>query len=355
MFRSLATRRERLVLAVSLGLASGCGARTELSSSGVDTSVSPSVPCTTGTFALRRANPALLFVIDRSRSMLQAAPNGNGRSRWRVLSDALANTLPPVDTSVEIGALLFPVRGAGQGTSCLVSGKPDLLPALNQVHALLTLLDDSSPAGSTPTADAIDVATTALLGVRAARSARALVLATDGAPDCNSALDPQKCTCVEGAMTCSAARCLDDERTVSRIRKAADAGVPTYVVGIQDPNVSQISVAALDAMALAGLKPQSGGAHSYYAASSESELQGALSRIRDEVGSCTYLTSSVPDAEGSISVSLNGVALEFDDSGRTGWSWVARKNGELLLAPDACAALQAGGASVEATLTCASP
>lgn len=156
-----------------------------------------------------------------------------------MLSDALANTLPPVDTSVEIGALLFPVRSAGQGTSCLVSGKP-------------------------------------------------------------------------------------------------------------------ISVAALDATALARLRPQSGGAHSYYAASSESELQAALSRIRHEVGSCTYLTSSVPDAEGTISVSLNGVALEFDDRRRTGWTWVDRRNGEILLAPGACAALQAGGARVEATLTCAS-
>ena len=351
----LVPRREHLALAFLLDSASGCGARTELSSPGLDANVSPTVPCTTGTFALRRANPALMFVIDRSRSMLEPAQNATGRSRWRVLSDALANTLPPVDGSVELGALVFPVQAASQGTSCLVAGKPDLLPALNQANALLSLLRDSSPAGSTPTADAIDVAATALLTVRAARSARALVLATDGAPDCNNALDPKTCTCVEGAMNCTPARCLDDQRTVSRIRKAADAGLPTYVIGIQDPNVSALSAAALDAMALAGQRPQPGGVHHYYAASSEGELQGALTRIRDEVGSCTYLTSSVPDAEGTISVNVNGVALAFDESRQTGWSWVARNNGEILLAPDACALLSSGNVDVEATLTCASP
>ena len=64
-------------------------------------------------------------------------------------------------------------------------------------------------------------------------------------------------------------------------------GLPaTYVIGIQDPNVSALSVAALDAMAEAGRRPQTGALHRFYAGTSESELRGALTRIRDEVGNC---------------------------------------------------------------------
>lgn len=345
-------RREYFALLLAGATAVACGSRTELSARDLDADVSPAVPCRAGTFTLRRANPALLFVIDRSRSMLQSMPNSNGRSRWRVLIDALASTLPPVDTSLEIGALIFPTRDGGESASCRVAGQPELLPALNHVEPLLTALRSSAPSGSTPTADAIAAAAASLRAIRAARTARALVLATDGAPDCNSDLDPLTCTCVEGARSCTAARCLDDERTLQRIQDAAALGLPTYVVGLQDPTVSAFSVAALDAMARAGGRPRLGGAHDYYAGSSEAELEAALTRIRDEVGSCTYLTSSVPDEEGTIAVHVNGVALGFDERGETGWRWVARNNGELLLAADACALLQRDDAHVEATLTC---
>lgn len=333
----------------------GCGARSELSVSGLTSDVSPSVPCKTGNFTLRRANPALMFVIDRSRSMLQTVSNAGGRTRWDVLRSALANTLPPVDASLEIGALVFPVRSASQSMGCLVPGMPDLLPALNHVAPLLSVLADSSPAGSTPTADAINVAASALRNVRAAKSARALVLATDGAPDCNAALNPNSCTCVEGAQNCTAARCLDDVRSVQRIREAAQADLPTYVIGIQDPQVNAVSAAALDAMADAGQRAQSGGEHRYYAATSEAELRSALAQIRDQVGSCTYLTSSVPDENGTILVTLDGNVLAFDPSGQSGWSWVERKNGEILLANDVCALAQNGASHVEAELTCAAP
>jgi hypothetical protein len=341
-----------LSAACALVNAAGCGARSELSASGVTDDVSPSVPCQTGTFALRRANPALMFVIDRSRSMLEPVANAGGRSRWRVLSSALSNTLPPVDAFLEIGALVFPIRDASQASGCMLAGAPDLLPALHHVQPLLNVLNTSSPAGSTPSAEAVSIAANALRNVRAAKSARALVLATDGAPDCNSALRPSTCTCVEGARSCTATRCLDDKRSVERISQAAAEGIPTYVIGIQDANVNPVSAAALDAMARAGQRPQPGGEHSYYAATSEAELRSALEQIRDQVGSCTYLTSSVPDEKGSISVTLNGSELVFDASGERGWNWAERKNGEIVLTNEACAIAQLGDARVEAQLTC---
>jgi len=344
-------RRSQRALAFGLFIAAGCGARSGLSALDLAPDNPPTLPCQNGVFRLQRANPALLLVIDRSRSMLEPMAS-SGVSRWGVLRSALRNTLPAADGSLEIGALLFPARGTND-MSCVVTSSPDLAPALNHVEPLLALLGSTSPGGATPTADAISSAARALNAVRAAKSARALLLATDGAPDCNSKLDPRSCTCLDGARSCTAIRCLDSERSVANIESAAKLGLPTYVIGLQDEESNANSV-VLDAMADAGGRAQVGATHHYYAATSESELSQALVKVRDQVGACTFLTSSVPNAKGSIVVSIDGIELPFDGTGQTGWNWIERENGELLFAPEACtAALNAQ--SVQATLACAEP
>jgi hypothetical protein len=275
---------------------------------------------------------------------------GTGQSRWSVLQTALARALPPVDAGMEIGALLFPSPGSGD-MSCSVSGGANLLPATNHVPALIALLSANPPSGSTPTADAIASAAQALRQFRAASTARALVLATDGAPDCNASLNPSSCACAAQTRNCTAVRCLDDTRTVARVSAAAEEGLPTYVIGIQDGSTSAFSN-VLDAMADAGLRPQQNQLHRYYAASSESELDSALVTIRDQVGACTYLTSSVPDTHGSIRVTLNGRDLALDASGASGWNWAAQENGELVLSATDCAEASQSGAIAAAELAC---
>lgn len=337
-----------LALWATAGLGQSCGARSGLDPGLLESTVSPTVPCKPGLFVLRKAKPTLLFVIDRSRSMLSNF-GGVGQSRWDVVRSALSRALPPVDDTIEIGALLFPAPGSS-GMSCTVSGAPNLAPSTGHVASLLALLTANPPGGSTPTADAIATAARSLRGIRAASTARALVLATDGAPDCNSALNPQTCTCAQGN-NCQANRCLDDTRTVARIAAAAAGGLPTYVIGIQDGATSPLA-AVLDAMADAGQRPQLGQSHRYYAVSSEAELGAALVTIRDQVGACTYLTSSVPDQRGTIRVTLNGMELPFDPSGETGWSWADRNNGELSLASAACGSASLSGAQLTAELAC---
>jgi hypothetical protein len=180
-----------------------------------------------------------------------------------------------------------------------------------------------------------------------------LVLATDGAPDCNDELDPATCTCVGQGASCQPTRCLDDARTVSRIAEAAATGIPTYVVGLQNGDGGSLAL-VLDAMADAGQRPLVNQAYRYYAASSAADLDAAFVAIRDQVGSCTYLTRSVPDAGGTISVRLDGRELELDPSGANGWTWADRDNGEIILAPATCTAAQAG-APLIAELACGPP
>lgn len=333
-----------------------CGSRTELDdldptyydtthdggdgSSDAGDASEASVGCTPGDIPLTAAEPEVMFVLDRSGSM--NTQFSGGQSRWQVLTTALAATLPTVDQSMEIGALIFP--SGTTNDNCSVPASPNLSPALGNVNPLLNLLQSTSPGGATPTADAIDSAASLLLGLRAATSARALVLATDGAPNCNSALDPSSCTCANGntGRGCrnDADQCLDDTRTVARITAASSEGIPTYVIGIADSNDSTFSD-VLNAMAQAGGRPLTGEATSYYPARSQSDLESAITTIRDQVGACTYLTTSVPDAAGSISLTLDGVVIPFDPTGKSGWSWADENNGEILLFGSTCLSVAA--------------
>lgn len=339
-----------------LVVVAACGARTGLDL-GPGSADGGALSCIPGPITLTAAQPAAMFVLDRSGSMADAF--SDGQSRWQVLTDGLAGTLPQVDSSLEIGALLFPSAGAGGsprgGMMCSVPSAVDLGLATGHASALVTLLRSTGPAGGTPTADAIDVAAAALLATRAATTARALVLATDGAPNCDSSLDPATCTCADTNRGCGGqpANCLDDARTVARIAGYAAQGVPTYVIGIAgdgDPVFSDV----LDAMAVAGGSPLIGSAHAYYAADSASDLDAALAAIRDQVGKCTYLTTSVPGAGGSITVSLGGVFLPYDPTGAVGWAWASESNGQIVLAAGPCdKATLAGAAPPIADVECA--
>jgi len=371
--RQLGSMRVGLALALGgLALVSSCGARTGLdlaprdaaapadaatphdapiADDAADATDAPPIdtgplPCVPESLALSPATPTVLFVLDRSGSM--STVFDAGQSRWRVLVAGLASTLPSVDSTMEIGGLVFPSDGR---STCTVP-TPFLSPGLDRVAALVADLQAITPSGGTPTADAIDVATQAILSVRAASSARALVLATDGGPDCNAALDPGTCTCSgatgRGGRCRSADQCLDDTRTVDRIAASLARGVPTYVIGISG---DVIGTDVLQRMALAGGRPLVGGVQAYYAARSAADLQSALAAIRDQVALCTYLTASVPDAHGAIAVTIGGATIREDAT--DGWSWANRDNGELRLSGAACTlASSMARPMVAATITC---
>jgi hypothetical protein len=342
----------------------GCGSRTGLlvdetaTSDGGVTDAAPDVhqvvQCIPGTVGLTRADPAVMLVLDRSGSMGDALRRGTpGENRWQILTDALGNALPPVDQSMTIGALFFPA-GVARAVTCTVPTTANVAPAKGQVSQLLDLMRNDQPGGGTPTADAIDTAAGLLEQVRAASTARAMILATDGEPNCNTSLNPDTCTCVESQQGCRAQpnQCLDDVRTLDRITTQAKNGIPTYVIGIEDEGDAQFS-SVLDAMAQAGGRPQTNGLHKYYSGNSEPELESALVVIRNQVGSCTFLTSSVPDKSGSITVTIDGVPLTFDPTRSNGWAWNNQDNGEIVLVGSACTRLTSEpGAKLTANVSC---
>jgi hypothetical protein len=324
-------------LPLSLVLVSGCvGFRTPLDDAPV---VDARIPCATGNFSMARAKPTVMLVLDRSASMATAMEaTRNSPTRWSALATALSIVLPPVDSTMAIGALMFPAVTSGITAGmmeCSVASKANVQPATGNVAALTRLMSTTSPGGATPTAMAIDTSARLVLGLRTAATARALVLATDGGPNCNSSLNAFTCRCVSATSpitkACSSVQeCLDDTRTEETISEYQSQGLPTYVIGIQSEGDTQFSD-VLNAMAIAGGRPQVGTAQSYYAVSSQTALNTALTTIRDQVSACTYLTTSVPDQNGSIVVSVDGIELTSDQ-----WTWGNRSNGEIVLLGDTC-------------------
>ncbi len=84
-------------------------------------------------------------------------------------------------------------------------------------------------------------------------------------------------------------------------------------------------------MAVAGGRPLTTGATSYYAVSTPSDLSAALTAVRDQVARCVYLTPSVPDAQGTIEIDLGGVSIPLDTSNADGWNWSNQTTGEITL------------------------
>ena len=303
-------------------------------------------PCIPGTLTLAHALPVTTFIIDRSSSMSDRLDMMT--TKWEALISALNTALMPVDQTIEMGALIFPI--GGNALACLPPGAAQLTPALGNATAITTLLNAHPPSGSTPTAGAIDIAAASVLGVHAATASRALVLATDGEPNCNANLDPNTCVCV-GSPFCDAVRCLDDTRTVGRIAHFADAGLPTYVIGIA-PSTDNTFITVLNQMAVAGGHPQLGGTTSFYGVTNEAELTAAFTSISAQVGACVFLSSSVPNTDEGIKVTLGGVPVPEG----TGGVWSDRSNGEVTLLGSFCAEATAmRDLPLDATIACDLP
>lgn len=321
----------------------------------IDAPIDGPVACVPGRFDFTLARPELVFVLDRSGSMAFAldadAPPAPGQpTRWRALRDALAQTLLPLSSEIAMGARFYPAANA-DATHPVFACTQDppgvaIAPAVGNANAILRVFDQTTPVGGTPTAVALSLAAQQLSVSRAV--ARAMVVATDGAPNCNSSLDGQTCACTSTAPEgCTfgptgGVNCLDDTRTIETLTDIFEnQKIPVYVVGI---GVTTSFAATLDAMALAGGRPRAGTPR-YYPAETPAELEGALAAVRDSVARCSYVTPSAPDDPDAVSVTVGGLPIERDLDRVDGWDWIDREYGHLQLFGAACTAATASNVS----------
>lgn len=337
----------------------------------VDAPVDGAVPCTPGKFAFELATAQLMFVVDRSGSMAYSLdgqqPDENGRlplgvpSRWNVLRDSLVETLTPFDTALALGAKFYPeehtLGPAPPDEACATADGVGIAPGRGKAQEILRVFDRTPPNGGTPTAEAVRLAAKYLAGTRSV--ARTLVVATDGAPNCNEDLDKTRCVCTSSVTSCASSRtgeynCLDDVRAVRVITDIfQNQKIPVYVVGIGGEERPELAK-ALEDMAVAGgrAKPTS---PRHYRVQTPEEMRDAFTTIRDSVARCTYLTPSAPTDPSAITVEIDGRPIPRDPTRTFGWDWVDREFGTLAFFGEACTLASGGSSTVNGVVRCDNP
>jgi hypothetical protein len=346
------------------GVAFGEGGATALPDASFDAArdapQEAAVPCVPGRFDLDLGFAQLVLVIDRSGSMefgltADAPPAAGQPTRWQALRTALGQALAPFDGEIAFGAKFFPepFRVTLGTDGCFVDTGVAVPPKLGGVASILQAYDAYNPRGGTPTAEAVRAAAELIKQRRGV--ARTLVVATDGAPNCNDNLDPRTCICTSSPDQCGnnvdPSICLDDKSAIDTVRRIADEDrIPVYVLGIGGSSNTAFT-RTLDGMAVAGGRPR-GATPRYYPAQSPAELTAALTSIRSSIANCTFLTPSAPDDPNAIDVTIGGVTIARDPSRTNGWDWVDQSYGQLAFFGAACEAATNAVTNVQGVVSC---
>ena len=363
---------------LGLGLLASCGSKTGLfgpegstaiadASIDADGPLDSAVPCKPGNFTFELAAANLMFVIDRSGSMVFSLAGEMNvpapQQWWRVLRDALQQTITPFDTQLAMGAKFYPEVTDDDDLqdpqlACRVDPSGGIVPSRGNVRSILDVFDQTQPRGGTATAEAVQRAADILTAQRT--TVRTLILATDGAPNCNGALNGRTCVCARATNDCNRNpergkySCLDDTRTIDTIRNIAEnKRIPVYVIGIGGTERPEF-LRVLDAMAVAGGRARTG-TPKHYNVQSATELRDALTTIAGSIAQCTYLTPSAPTDPNAIAVSINGRPIARDPTHTGGWDWIDKEAGILAFFGTACEAASTGTPAITGTVSCATP
>lgn len=281
----------------------------------------------------------MVLVLDRSASMGQplAASEPRSPSRWEALGGALEPVLARYEARVAVGALFFPgnlrtgsVNGDG---ACVVPEVLDVVPATGSAREITARLRATGPTGSTPTAAALERAGRYLLERTPPDRPRALLLATDGWPNCGAA----------GTSL--------DARVFSVLSRLAEGGVPTYVLGLDDPSQGAL-VDVLNRLAEAGQRPRRDGIQArYYAVREARALGEAFEDALASVTRCTLALSPPAAPAESVAVAVDGRVVPRDPTHRDGWDWSDPGRHGVLFHGGACEALRSTGGAVRVQLT----
>lgn len=307
---------------------------------------------------LRQQRAEVVLVVDRSGSMNEL--DASGTRKWPTLIAVLHDVLPSIEESVALGLVLFPSAQVPMATAAQVCGTPaelDPRPSFSNASGVLSVLDLAHPGGGTPTHDAVALAAQYFDRSPDALGRRYVVLATDGAPNCNLTLDPTACVCAGPPGTCTPSpgsgpitNCLDDTRTIDTIRTLAARGIETFVVGLLGV---ESFASVLDAMAVAGGHPRSASPR-YYAATDRAELATALRGITTTLVDCRFRLEGPPPDPNLVDVRLGGTSLIRDVSHRDGWDWTDNMHLEVTFHGPTCDQVRgaSGGKVLAAVFGC---
>jgi hypothetical protein len=282
----------------------------------------------------------IVFVVDRSGSM--ALPLG-AQSKWDVLKSVVASVTAALAETVTYGLFVYPSPASDdEAANCSAGGERRAMgSAATDINGALAAV---SPSGGTSTAATMAAVLPVVAELRQDGRPLAVVLATDGAPNCN--LDQSRpgvsacttppgqddivtCTCActsvspdESDTSCAPYNCLDDTASSSAVAAVAALGVQTHIIGIPDtsvsPALSERFTSSLNAMAIAGGAPLAGSTR-FHQATNEASLRAALEAVTRRIVACQITAPIVLDGGTSLEVRLGDEPLPRDLTRRNGW------------------------------------
>lgn len=272
--------------------------------------------------------PNIYFLLDHSGSMAED-------DKWDQVRETVANVMRALGPRANFGAMLFP--GPSQQDQCappvevlpVTQGDPPSASANGPAVSKLIAGTSISPNGGTPTAAAIGVVQQRVATVNGKTF---VVVATDGAPNCNlqASCDASQCqlnidfygTCTPTGTNCCTGddigNCNDGDATVAAIQSLKNAGFPVYVVGL--PGSGGPYATLLDNMAVAGGTAQPT-EPKYFAVSSASQdvILATFKKIAAQItGTCTFELKAAPQDPGLVNVYLDNNVLPFEPT--NGWT-----------------------------------
>lgn len=276
--------------------------------------------------------PALYFVLDASGSMAEQLEDG--RTRYRAMHDAVVDLVARLGDRARVGAAVFPAADP-EGSPCrpgeevmpVTLGDPADATPPGPTTTSFGEATDVEPGGGTPTAATLVAVRDALADVD---GRRAVVLVTDGGPNCNEALscDATSCipniegmcpseyeNCCDPELGGTTGNCLDRAATLEAVAALRDDGALVHVIGVAG---SAPFAATLSQMAILGGAPTAA-APFYYEADDVEALTGALGAIAVVNGSCDFELDEPPPVTWRTNVWLDADLIPYDPV--DGWMW----------------------------------
>jgi hypothetical protein len=285
--------------------------------------------------------PRILLVVDKSGSMNEDAP-GFGNSKWFATVDAIDGVTHQLETRVEFGLVMYP-EGGSEDEQCVAGAGLDEPVQLNNADEIVDSLtpfggNESIAAGGTPTAVALVQARASLAALPADGGQRAIILATDGGPNCNESLNGNTCRCVApDPQQCRdfSANCLDDVNTIAAANAVNQAGFPVFVLGIDG---------ALNFQDVLRGVAQAGGTGNFFTVDSGDALATTIEDIADRVAACRFDLPGAANPD-NVTVSVDGAPIARDTGRANGWDLIDVDTLELF--GSACDAAAAAVQNVE--------
>jgi hypothetical protein len=288
----------------------------------------------------------IIFVVDRSGSMRQAASDFGNLSKWNALRDTLQTVTSSLAPNLEYGLFVYPDPQNDATTSppANCSAGVQRLAVGGTAAQMNTALDAVEPSGGTPTSATLATVLPTVRSLADDGRPLAVVLATDGAPNClnnppEGTLVP--CTCTSNLQeqtndNCASFNCLDEviSTNAGPIASIAALGVQTHVIGIPDVSgtvdaqTAQVFTDSLNAMAVAGGAPRSGSVK-YHDGSNTAALQAALQAVTRRILACQITVPVALDGASSLEVRLGDSPLPQDANRQNGWAQTGASSIEL--------------------------